>query len=76
MIKALQFFVGVLWMGFSKQGRNFRGVWPPKKIRIIWIGTGRANHLDWQGNQRFQMIECRIVLGNTNDNVEGIEYNL
>ena len=30
------------------------GVWggvTPPKVQIIWIG--RANHLDWQGNERF-----------------------
>ena len=35
-------------------GAKLEGVTPPpqkKKIRIVWIG--RANHLDWQGNQRF-----------------------
>ena len=47
------------------------GVWgggggdtpPPPKAglagQIIWIG--RANHLDWQGNEIIKMIECRVI---------------
>ena len=46
-------FLGT-FQGHSNSGETGEGgvggVTPPK-VQIIWIG--RANHLDWQGNERF-----------------------